>query len=68
MAANQPVIRKGQRKPYVKATRKEIEQRLKAAALFDYLDWEPADVDWFFQEVFGVESRQIARYRARARA
>jgi hypothetical protein len=63
-----PIVRKGQRKPYTKATRKEIEQRLKAAAFFDSLEWATEDVDWFFQEVFGIESRQTARYRSHAHA
>jgi hypothetical protein len=63
----QPIIRPGQREPYTKATHKEIEQRLKAAALFDLLEWEKPEVHWFFGEVFGIESRQIDRYRARAR-
>jgi len=64
----QPIIRPGQAKPYTKATRKEFEQRLKAAAVFDSLEWDKADIDWFFREIFGIESRQASRYRAHARA
>jgi hypothetical protein len=62
-----PIIRPGQRKPYTKATRREIEQRRKAAALFDYWGWEKSDILWFFQEVFGVEWRQAGRYLRHAR-
>jgi len=63
-----PVIRPGQQKPYAKATRREVEQRIKAAAWFDLnLDYEPSLVYDFFQEVFDIEPRQTARYIARAR-
>lgn len=64
----QPIIRPGQCKPYVKATRREFEQRIKAAALLESLEIEKSELHWFFQEVFGVEQRQIARYFALARA
>ena len=63
-----PIVRPGQRKPYVKATRREVQQRLKAVAVFDDCGWETSSIYWFFQEVFGIESRQIARYIAHARA
>ena len=66
--AKHPIIRPGQFKPYTKATRKELEQRLKAAAFLESLEWAKADIDWFFSEIFGIESRQTARYRAHARA
>lgn len=68
MRTKQPIIRNGQRKPYTKATRKEIQQRLKAATLLESIEWEKSDILWFFQEVFGVEWRQAARYLAHARA
>jgi hypothetical protein len=68
VATKRPVIRPGQSKPYIKATRREIEQRLKAAALFESLEWEKPDIEWFFQEVFGIEWRQTDRYVAHARA
>lgn len=68
MKTKQPIIRNGQRKPYTKATRKEVRQRLKAAAVLEDSGWETSSIHWFFQEVFGVESRQIARYIAHARA
>jgi hypothetical protein len=69
MKTKQPIIRPGQQKPYVKATRREVEQRIKAAAWFDLnIDYEPSLVHHFFQQVFDLEPRQIARYIARARA
>ena len=64
----QPTIRPGQQKPYVKATHREVEQRIKAAAWFDLNSgYEPSFVYHFFQQVFNLEPRQIARYIARAR-
>jgi len=68
MSKKRPIVRPGQQKPYVKATRREVEQRLKAVAVFDDCGWETSSIDWFFQEVFGVGPRQSARYRAHARA
>ena len=62
------IVRPGQRKPYVKATRREVLQRLKAVAVLDDSGWETSSIYWFFHEVFGIESRQIARYIAHARA
>ena len=35
----QPITRPGERKPYVKATRREVQQRLKAAALLEDCGW-----------------------------
>ena len=63
-----PIIRPGQRKPYVKATRKEVRQRLKAAAVLEDSGWETSSIRWFFQEVFEIEWRQAQRYIAPARA
>jgi hypothetical protein len=69
MSKKRPSVRPGQHKPYVKATRREVEQRIKAAAwLADYLEYEPSLIYDFFNEVFDIEPRQIARYIARARA
>jgi hypothetical protein len=34
------IVRRGQRTPYVKATRREARQRLKAVAVFDDCGWE----------------------------
>ena len=68
VTTRQPIIRPGQKKGYTKATRQEVEQRLKAAVWFaDYLDYEPSLVYDFFHEVFDIEPRQTARYIARAR-
>jgi hypothetical protein len=68
MTTKPPTIRPGQRKPYVKATHREVQQRLKAVAVLEDSGWETTSIYWFFQEVFGIESRQIARYIAHARA
>jgi hypothetical protein len=64
----QPIIRPGQQKPYARATRKEIKQRLKAAAVLESCGWEKSEIHSFFLEVFGVEWRQTDRYIAHARA
>jgi predicted enzyme related to lactoylglutathione lyase len=63
-----PTIRPGQRKPYSKATLKEVEQRVKAVAWFEAYVVDKSFILDFFQEVFGVEARQAERYLARARA
>jgi hypothetical protein len=68
MATKQPIVRSGQRKPYTKATHKEIGQRHKAVTLLEYWGFEKSDIRWFFQAVFGVEWRQADRYIAHARA
>jgi hypothetical protein len=68
MTTKQQIIRPGQRKPYTKATRKEVRQRLNAAAALEYWYYEKSEIYWFFQFVFGVESRQTDRYIAHARA
>jgi hypothetical protein len=62
------IVRPGQRKPYAKATRREVQQRLKAVAVLEDSGWETSSIYWFFQEVFVVGPRQTARYRAHARA
>ena len=68
MKNKQPTIRPDQSKPYRKATRREVRQRLNAAAALDYWETEKSDIQWFFQHVFKVEWRQADRYLARARA
>jgi len=68
MTTKQQIIRPGQCKPYVKATRKEIQQRLKAVAVLEDSGWETSSIRWFFQEVFEIEWRQAQRYIAYARA
>ena len=64
---NQPVIRPGQRKPYIKATRKQIEQRIGAAAVLSHCGFSKSEIHRVFRGVFGVEWRQTDRYMARAR-
>jgi hypothetical protein len=67
-AKNQPVIRPGQRKPYAKATRQQIEERTQAAALLLFLGLGKTAIHRLFREKFGVEWRQADRYVACARA
>jgi hypothetical protein len=64
----QPIIRPGQRKPYAKATRPQIEERTQAAALLLFLGLAKTEIHRLFREKFGVEWRQADRYVARARA
>jgi hypothetical protein len=66
--AKQPIIRKGQRKPYVKATQKQIEQRVEAAALLSFCGFDKAQIHHIFRKRYGVEWRQTDRYMTRARA
>lgn len=68
MTKRQPITRPGQSKPYRKATRREVRQRLNAAAALVYWYSEKSDIHWFFKFVFGVESRQTDRYISLARA
>ena len=64
----QPVIRTGQRKPYAKATRIQIEQRIGAAAVLSFLGYSKRKIHRVFRDKYGVEWRQADRYMARARA
>ena len=63
-----PVIRPGQRVPYRKGTRQQIEARTQAAALLLFLGLSKTAIHRLFREKFGVEWRQCDRYLARARA
>jgi len=62
------VIRKGQCKPYTKATRSQIEQRIGAAAVLMFCGFSKSKIHRTFREKFGIEWRQTDRYMARARA
>ena len=62
------MIRPGQRKPYTKATRRQIEERTEAAALLVFFGFGRTTIHRLFREKFGVEWRQADRYMARARA
>jgi hypothetical protein len=66
--AKQPKIRKGQRKPYRKATRQQIEQRIEGVALLGFCGFRKSDIHRIFREWYGVEWRQTDRYMALARA
>ena len=62
----QPTIRPGQRKPYAKATRKQIELRTEAAALLIFCGFTKTQIHYIFRKRYGVEWRQTDRYMARA--
>ena len=63
-----PVFRKGQHKPYFKATREQIALRTEAAALLWDCGFSKTAIHRVFQVRYGVEWRQADRYMARARA
>jgi len=63
-----PRIRPGNRKPYVKGTRQQIELRIEAASLLRYCGFSKTEIHRVFRERYGVEWRQTDRYLARARA
>jgi len=65
---NRAGTRKGQRKPCVKAPRKQIEQRIESAALLRFYGLGKSEIHRLFREKSGVEWRQADRYVARARA
>jgi hypothetical protein len=63
----QPIIRRGQRKPYFKGTRRQVEDRVQAAALLVFCGLSKCEIHAVFRERFGVAWRQTDRYLARAR-
>lgn len=63
-----PFIRPGQRKPYVKATRKQIELRIEAAGLLCFCGFTKTQIHSIFRKRYGVEWRQTDRYLTRAHA
>ncbi len=63
----QPVVRPGQRQPYVKGTRRQIEERTQAAALLLFFGFGRTTIHRLFRQKFDVEWRQTDRYMARAR-
>lgn len=66
MTIKQPVIRTGQRKPYFKAKRGEIAQRIGAADILTFCGFSKHKIHLVFQKRYGVEWRQTDRYMARA--
>jgi len=65
--ARQPTIRKGQRKPYVRATREQIRERIRKAGQLLDLGMYKSEIHQLFREEYGVVWRQADRYMARAR-
>ena len=63
-----PTIRPGQRVPYRKGTRNEIEQRIEAAAVLSFCGLSKSQIHEIFREKFVIEWRQCDRYLTRARA
>jgi hypothetical protein len=68
MKPKQPITRFGQRKPYRKATRGQIEHRIESAALLLFLGLSKSEIHRIFREFYGTEWRQTDRYMALARA
>lgn len=63
----QPIIRKGQRKPYVKGTRKQITERIAEVALLLSCGLHKTEIHSLLRTNYGVEWRQTDRYMTRAR-
>lgn len=57
-----PIIRPGQKTPYRKATRAQIEQRVESAALLRFCGFEKSEIHRIFRAFYGVEWRQCDRY------
>jgi hypothetical protein len=62
------VIRPGQRTPYRKGTRGQVEERTQAAGLLLFLGLSKTAIHRLFREKFNVQWRQCDRYLAGARA
>jgi hypothetical protein len=56
----QPAVRPGQRKPYAKAIRQQIDERTQAAVLLLFLGLAKTEIHRLFQEKFGVEWRRVS--------
>ena len=67
MRSKQPITRPGQRKPYRKATRQQIDRRIESAALLIFLGHNTSEIHQGFREFYGTEWRQTDRYMALAR-
>jgi hypothetical protein len=65
--SEKPTIRPGQFTPYKKATRKQIEERTRGAALLDFCGLSKSEIHDVFRGFYGVEWRQADRYMAKAR-
>jgi len=60
-------VRNGQRKPYTKATRKQIDERIQGAALLLFCGLTKSEIHRAFRLWFGIEWRQADRYMALSR-
>jgi len=54
---NSAIIRPGQRKPYIKATRQQIAQRVETAALLLFLGLSKSGIHQVFRQFYGTEWR-----------
>ena len=68
MSTVEPIVRPGQKAPYRKGTRQQIEKRIESAALLLFLGYEKSEIHRIFREFYEVEWRQTDRYMACARA
>jgi len=59
---NSPIIRPGQRKPYVKATRQQIDERIGFVARLLRAGKTKSQIHRTVREKFSVEWRQTDRY------
>jgi hypothetical protein len=64
----QPIIRPGQRKPYVKGTRQQIDERIAFVAGLLRAGATKTEIHRAIREKFNVAWRQADRYVARVRA
>jgi hypothetical protein len=62
------IIRPGQRKPYVKATKAQIAQRIECARLLLHCGYEKSQIHRVFRGFYQTEWRQTDRYLCMARA
>jgi hypothetical protein len=68
MTMKLPITRPGQRKPYIKATRQQIDHRIESATLLRFCGYDKSEIHRVFQAFYGVEWRQTDRYLQMARA
>jgi hypothetical protein len=64
MTTKQPIIRPGQRTPYVKGTKQQIQERIEYLARLIARDNTKGGIHRAMKEKFGIGWRQCERYRA----
>jgi hypothetical protein len=68
MQQKQPTIRRGQRTPYTKGTRQQIQERVQYAFRLIARDNTKGQIHSAMGAKFGIGWRQCERYMARVRA